>query len=348
MKIETRFTLLVAGAGLAPLVIVGALAAVRQGWRPDLVVAGSAATVVCVSCLAAWQIARSLTRPLADSFRELTIGSGQVADASEQIAVANTLVAQGAGQQAASLQEISASLAEMSGMVARNAEHAEEAGATAVATQEAAETGRTALYAMMESIGEIKNSTDQMARIIKTIDGIAFQTNLLALNAAVEAARAGDAGRGFAVVAGEVRILAGRSAEAAQSTAELIHAAVRNADSGVGASEAFVATLEEINCGIDRLNDLSQQVAGATREQSRGIVQITTGLTTLDQVVQDNAASTEETASSCQELTALAGQLVQAVGRIDQWHDGRRAPRAEAGQDKASADRAAADEIMQF
>jgi methyl-accepting chemotaxis protein len=173
----------------------------------------------------------------------------------------------------------------------------------------------------MESIGEIKESTDKMAKVVKTIDGIAFQTNMLALNAAVEAAHAGDAGRGFSVVATEVRALAGRSAEAARSTGDLILVAVRSAEASVAASEAFVATLEEIISGIDRMNDLSQQVAGATREQSSGISRINQGLAGLDQVVQENAASTEETASSCQELTAQAEQLAQTIGKLSSWRE---------------------------
>ncbi|MBK8165685.1 MAG: hypothetical protein IPK64_06910 [bacterium] len=316
MRFEVRIACLAGAASLAQLVVVGALAAARQGWRPDTGTLVFAAAATGFVFWAARRAAGSLAAPLSAAYDDLARATEQVAGASGHIAAANAHMAQGAGQQAASLQEIAAALVEISGMVERNSEHAGEAGATAVMTQNAAESGRTALYAMMEAVGEIKDSTDQMARIVKTIDGIAFQTNLLALNAAVEAARAGESGRGFAVVASEVRNLAGRSAEAAQSTAELIHAAVRNADTGVGASEAFVATLEEIITGIDRLNDLAQQVATATGEQSHRIRQITEGLADLDHVVQDNAASTEETAASCQELSGLAAQLVGSVGRL--------------------------------
>lgn len=348
MKLETRLACLAAAAGLAPLATAAAVAAVSQGWRPDAPTVAAAATMVAAAAWAGRRLGIAATAPLREAWAELSRASVQVANASGQIAAANAHVAQGAGQQAASLEEITSSLAEMSRTVARNAEHAEAAGSTAVSTQEAAESGRTALYSMMESVGEIKDSTDQMARIIKTIDGIAFQTNLLALNAAVEAARAGDSGRGFAVVAAEVRNLAHRSAEAAQSTAELINTAVRNADAGVSASEAFVATLEEIITGIDRLNDLSQLVAAATSEQSRGIRQVTQGLAGLDQVVQDNAASTEQTASSCQELSGLAAQLVRSVDRLGDLEAG--APRAvlaaaaRSGQFGASGEPEAAEE----
>jgi len=320
MRITSKLMWIVIVAGIAPAAVLGALAGWRQHWRPDALSVGAAALVLAALAFYAYRTVRALTRPLSEAYLELSRGSRQVAAASSQIAMANTHVAHGASQQAASLQEIAASLTEMSGMVGRNAEHAEEAGTTAVSTQEAAESGRTALYAMMESIGEIKDSTDGMSRVIKTIDAIAFQTNMLALNAAVEAAHAGDAGRGFSVVASEVRLLAGRTSEAARSTAELIQTAVRHAETGVSASEAFVATLEEIVTGIDRLNDLSQQVSGATREQARGIAQINQGISGLDEVVQGNAASTQETAASCLELTQQAEQLAQAVGRLSSWH----------------------------
>ncbi len=321
MRLETKIALVSAAAGAAPLALAGTWAALRQGWRPDAAGLAIAAVAVGAGALAARRTAGTLATPLTATYTDLSRGSRNVATASSQIAAANAQIADGASLQAANLQEISASLTEMSGMVAANAEHAGEAGSTAVNTQQAAESGRTALYAMMESIGEIKDSTDKMSRIIRTIDEIAFQTNLLALNAAVEAARAGEAGRGFAVVAEEVRGLAGRSAQAAQSTAELIHAAVKNADAGVSASEVFVATLEEIITGIDRMNDLSQQVADATREQARGIEQINRGLSGLDQVVQNNAASSEQTAAGCSELNDEAEQLAATVGRLGAWFD---------------------------
>jgi len=313
---QTKPVLLAAAAGTAPVLLLGGWAAAHQEWRPDGVGLAIAVGTITAAALVTGRALGRLAAPLASTYDDLARGTRHVASASAQIAAANAQIAEGASVQAANLEEISASLTEMSGMVAANAEHAGEAGETAVNTQQAAEAGRTALYAMMESIGEIKDSTDKMARIIRTIDEIAFQTNLLALNAAVEAARAGDAGRGFAVVADEVRGLAGRSAQAAQTTAELIHAAVGNAETGVNASEAFVATLEEIITGIDRLNDLSQQVAVATQEQARGIEQINRGLSGLDQVVQNNAASSEQTAASCAELNDEAEQLAATVGRL--------------------------------
>ncbi len=333
MRTTTKMTWLVLAAGVAPLALVGGFAVIWQGWRPHPVALLLAAAAVAGLVVYARRVVRALTAPLSSAYVELSLGSQQVAAASSQIASANANVAHGASRQAASLQEITASLTEIAGVIQRNAEHAEEAGSTANSTQEAAATGRAALYSMMDSIGEIKESTDKMAKVVKTIDGIAFQTNMLALNAAVEAAHAGDAGRGFSVVATEVRALAGRSAEAARSTGDLILVAVRSAEASVTASEAFVATLEEIISGIDRLNDLSQQVAGATREQSSGIARINQGLAGLDQVVQDNAASTEETASSCEELTAQAEQLAQSVDKLASWNEP--VPTARAAKKKA-------------
>ncbi|HPF70866.1 MAG TPA: methyl-accepting chemotaxis protein [Candidatus Krumholzibacteria bacterium] len=254
----------------------------------------------------------------------LSENADQVAAASDQIAQANTIIADGASLQASSLEEISAAMTEMSAMVARNADHAAESSQVAAGTLATAEEGRNAMYEMMVGIGEIKDSTDEMSKIIKSIDEIAFQTNLLALNAAVEAARAGDAGRGFAVVAEEVRRLAGRSAEAARSTAELITVAGTSVDKGVTASEVFVATLEEIIAGIDRMEMLSREVAEANNQQAEGIRQITQGLTDLDHVVQNNAATTEQTASACHELSSHSARLRALVASLA----GRGAPAA--------------------
>jgi methyl-accepting chemotaxis protein len=334
MRPETRLTALLCAFAGASYAAGAAVAVLRFGVAADAGLAAPGAACVLAALLAARLFGRRLTAPLTAHHAELARNAHEVAYASEQIAQANGHVADGAGIQAANLEELAAAMTEMEAGVKRNAEHAAEAGQTAVSTQSAADEGRNALYEMMGSIGEIKDSTDQMARIIKNIDGIAFQTNLLALNAAVEAARAGDAGRGFAVVADEVRKLAGRSAEAAQSTADLIHAAVSNADAGVTASEAFVATLEEIVCGIDRLGDLSQDVAAATADQARGIEQINGGIASLDDVVQRNAASTEETASSCQELSAAARRLVglvDSLGGDGGGKEARREPAPDAG-----------------
>ena len=233
--------------------------------------------------------------------------SSQVADASQQIAT-------GASQQAASLEEISSSLEEMSSMTKQNAENATEANGLAQEAQNGAESGVNAMTRMSDAIGKIKRSSDETAKIIKTIDEIAFQTNLLALNAAVEAARAGEAGKGFAVVAEEVRNLAQRSAEAAKDTSTLIEESQTNADNGVSVTKEVGDILHNIVEASGKVNALIGEVSAASTEQATGIGQLNTGVSQLDQVTQQNAASTEELSAQAKEMGSLMQLMMQVVG----------------------------------
>ncbi len=322
MNLRTKSSLTYLGATIVPVGLWAALLMVTGRLPFGLETLGWAAGITVICGLLATRIGPGLIRELGTNIQDLSLGADQVSAASEQIALANTHSAEGASQQAGNLEEISASMTEMTATVSTNAKNASEAGEVATSTLTAAESGRETMYEMMGSIGEIKDSTDEMSRIIKNIDEIAFQTNLLALNAAVEAARAGDSGRGFAVVADEVRNLAGRSAEAAKSTAILITQTVTHADKGVTSSEAFAATLEEIIAGIDQMEMLTREVATASNKQSDGVNQINEGLTSLDQIVQASAATTEETASACHQLSSQAGQFRSVVTAMDSQFDG--------------------------
>jgi methyl-accepting chemotaxis protein len=197
----------------------------------------------------------------------------------------------------------------MSSMTKQNAANANEANTLAAAARSGADKGMQAMERMAGAIDDIKKSSDETAKIVKTIDDIAFQTNLLALNAAVEAARAGDAGKGFAVVAEEVRNLAQRSAEAAKNTANLIEGSVKNADGGVLISNEVAQALGEIADGARKVNDLVAEIAAASNEQNQGIAQISTGIAQMDSVTQQNAANAEESASAAEELSAQAQEL---------------------------------------
>jgi len=210
----------------------------------------------------------------------------------------------------------------MAGMTKQTAANAQSANGQAAQAREAVGQGRSAMQRMSEAMGLIKNSADETAKIIKTIDEIAFQTNLLALNAAVEAARAGDAGKGFAVVAEEVRALAQRSAEAAKNTANLIAGAQSNADSGVAVGSEVAEQLTRIVESVDQVGTLIEEVASASQEQSQGIEQVNQAIAQMDQVTQSNAANAEESASASEELAAQARELNGLIGQLVMLTDG--------------------------
>jgi methyl-accepting chemotaxis protein len=279
------------------------------------ILVGSFAAMVA-GLMIAFGVSRGITKALRGLSGSLNDGSNQVAAAATQLSSTSQSLAEGASEQAASLEETSASLEEMASMTKRNAENAEHARALAGQTRAAADTGATDMRQMSAAMDEIKSSSDNIAKIIKTIDEIAFQTNILALNAAVEAARAGEAGMGFAVVADEVRNLAQRSAQAAKETAEKIEDSIRKSDQGVQISSKVAVSLAEIVEKARNVDDLVSQIANASREQSQGIQQVNTAVTQMDKVTQSSAASAEESASAAEELNAQAATLREAVKEL--------------------------------
>lgn len=268
---------------------------------------------VLFATLIAVLITRSITRPIHKIIEELSNGATQVAAASGQISSSSQSLAEGATEQAASLEETSASLEEMSSTVQQNADNAGQAQQLSTVARETAVKGAGSVNRMIEAVNEINTSSEEVSKIIKVIDEIAFQTNLLALNAAVEAARAGEHGKGFAVVAEEVRNLAGRSAEAAKTTSGLIEDSTARARLGSELASESGAVLNEIVTNATRASDLISEIAAASREQAEGINQVTKAVTQMDQVTQQNSAYSEETASSSQELSAQAENLKDIV-----------------------------------
>ncbi len=262
-------------------------------------------------------LSRSVEKALNHIIASLSRGAEQVTAASSQVASSSQQMAQGASEQASNLEETSASLEEMSSMTKQNADNANVANGTAQEASRLAEQGVESMKRMQEAIDRIRNSASETAKIIKTIDEIAFQTNLLALNAAVEAARAGEAGKGFAVVAEEVRNLARRSAEAAKTTADLIEGSQKNADAGVQVTAEVVKNLAGIKENAGQVATLIAEIAAASKEQSQGIDQVTTAVTEMDKVVQQNAANAEESASAAEELSSQAAEVGSLVGELN-------------------------------
>ena len=268
-------------------------------------------------------ITRSITKPIKRVADAISAGAEQTTSAAAQVSAASQSLAEGASEQAASLEETSSSLEEMSSMTKRNASTANQVKELGSQARVAGDTGVQDMTAMVAAMDDIKHSSDDIAKIIKTIDEIAFQTNILALNAAVEAARAGEAGMGFAVVAEEVRSLAQRCAQAAKETAGKIEDAVQKSARGAEISAKVARSLEEIVTKARKVDEMAGEVAAASQEQSQGIAQVNTAVTQMDKVTQSNAASAEESASAAEEMSAQAEALKEAVAELLRLVDGK-------------------------
>ncbi len=245
--------------------------------------------------------------------QEIREATSQIYAGATQVSDSSNSLSQGATEQAASIEEITSSITELASQTKANAEHAAQANRLAVDTRESAEKGSRQMSEMVLAMKGINDASQNIAKIIKVIDDIAFQTNLLALNAAVEAARAGRHGKGFAVVAEEVRNLASRSAKAAKETTELIEGSVKRVAHGSDIAGKSAQALDEIVRAATKTTDLVGEIAAASNEQAQGIAQINLGLNQIDSVTQQNTANAEETAAASQELTSQAGKLNQIL-----------------------------------
>jgi methyl-accepting chemotaxis protein len=326
-----RRGMLVTIVGLVLGVVLCSLAA---WWCARMIAAPLARTVTMLQAVAAGDLTRRLPVDGRDevgqaaaavndaieamhaTVREVSEAASAAAIASRELSTASDRLSDSAQEQASSLEETAASLEEITGTAKQNAENARQASALAVSSREAAESGGTAAGAAVAAVEDINAASRKIAAITATIDEIAFQTNLLALNAAVEAARAGEQGRGFAVVATEVRNLAQRASSAAQEIKSLIGDSVGKVETGSARVKQSGATLTEIVASVKRVSDIIGEIAAATHEQTVGIDEVSRAVTRMDQVVQANAAQSEEVSTTAESLARQSAHLQALVGRF--------------------------------
>lgn len=294
-------------AGAASESTVNALTRSRN-WILAIMVIG-----VIGSSMFGWRMQRSISRELRSMAEELGTGSYQVSSASGQVSSLSQSLAQGASQQAASLEEVASAAEEINALVKANADHAVKADELMQTTAREADEADRRLVDLSSSMDTISDASNQVSKVVKAIDEIAFQTNILALNAAVEAARAGESGKGFAVVADEVRNLAQRSAHSAKDTEKLIQLCIKSANDGVSKLACVKEAVHNLREEAFTVKNHVAEVASGSSEQSRGLEQIARSLGQMRDVTQQSAACAEETAAAGEELNAQAESMEHVV-----------------------------------
>ncbi|MBN2793815.1 MAG: MCP four helix bundle domain-containing protein [Clostridia bacterium] len=256
---------------------------------------------------------KKMSENMNDVISRISSASEQVAAGSSQLSDSSMSLSQGATEQASSIEELSASIEEIASQIKINAEGAIKAKQLAETAYSNAEEGNTQMTEMLAAMEDINESSNNISKIIKVIDDIAFQTNILALNAAVEAARAGQHGKGFAVVAEEVRNLAARSANAAKETTAMIEGSMKKVNDGTTIAKRTAEALSKIVEGVSEVTDLVGDISAASNEQSQGVDQINQGLNQISDVVQTTSATAEETAAASEELSGQSNMLKSQV-----------------------------------
>jgi Methyl-accepting chemotaxis protein len=250
-----------------------------------------------------------------DILSNINSASEQVATGAKQVSASSQALSQGSTEQASSIEEITASIEEIASQTRQNAVNANQANELAFNAKDKAVQGNSQMAEMLRAMGEINDSSNNISKIIKVIDEIAFQTNILSLNAAVEAARAGQHGKGFAVVAEEVRNLAARSANAAKETTAMIEGSIKKVEIGTRIANETATALNQIVDGVAKAANLVGEIATASNEQASGIAQVNQAISQVAQVVQTNSATSEESASASEELSSQAELLKDLVSK---------------------------------
>ncbi|MEG0853472.1 MAG: methyl-accepting chemotaxis protein [Angelakisella sp.] len=259
---------------------------------------------------------RGINRNLSSALTQINQSSDQVASGSDQVSSGAQALSQGATEQASAIEELSATITEISAQIKANADNAQIANSLSDEAGMGVDESNQKMQEMIVAMGEISGKSNEIGKIIKTIDDIAFQTNILALNAAVEAARAGAAGKGFAVVADEVRNLAQKSAEAAKNTTALIEDTVNAVENGTKIADDTAKSLEMVVEKSGMVGDKINEIAAASDAQANAIIQVTMGIDQISSVVQTNSATSEESAAASEELSGQAQMLKELVGKF--------------------------------
>ncbi|MCL2086721.1 MAG: methyl-accepting chemotaxis protein [Oscillospiraceae bacterium] len=250
---------------------------------------------------------------LNNMFGDISTASSQVSVGANEVATGAHSLAQGSTEQAASVEQLSASVNEISEKTRHNAQMAGDAAEKSSTIRTNAEKGSLQMDNMMKAVNEINEASQNISKIIKTIDDIAFQTNILALNAAVEAARAGQHGKGFAVVAEEVRNLASKSAQAAKDTSAMIESSVEKSNLGLALATETAESLKGIVEGVNVSTDIIQKIADSSDEQTLAVSQINIGIDQVSQVIQQSSATAEQSAAASQQMSGQATLLRDLV-----------------------------------
>ena len=259
---------------------------------------------------------KQINQNLHGIIRNIILSADEVMSGAEQMESGSQTLANGTTTQAAAIEQLSSSISDISSQITNTADNASTANELSLRTAEKISVQDKEIKNMISAMSDIQNQSQEIGKIINTIEDIAFQTNILALNAAVEAARAGDAGKGFAVVADEVRNLAAKSSEAAQSTRDLITATVTAVENGSRIAEATADSMKAVKSFAEQTNELITKISRASASQSEAVQQVTSGIDQISGVVQMNSATAEESAASCETLSSMSKELKNQISRL--------------------------------